>query len=330
MPAYFSYGQQSGHYFTRPHEAPAKRPVGGAAAWRGAELAERDDWRVRLSESEIDELRHAVAAVRESGIALGALRAEGFPLPSLAAAAARWREEVHTGRGFVLISGVPVDEFSAEDAERCFWGLGLHLGRPGAQNARGELLGHVRDTGEDAADPFVRLYRTKANIAYHCDAADIVGLLCLHAAKSGGASRIVSSVAVHDALLERRPELVPRLYEPFSLDVRNEDASGALRHLPIPPCRYAQGRLQTFYHSDYFRSAQRHDDVAAFTEAEQELLDVYEEIASRPDLYLDMELLPGDIQLVSNHSVLHARTTSEDHPEPERWRHLLRLWLSIE
>jgi hypothetical protein len=202
------------------------------------------------------------------------------------------------------------------------------MGRPGAQNPQGDLLGHVRDTGEDAADPFVRLYRTASHIAYHCDAADVVGLLCLRQAKRGGASRIVSSVSVHDELLRRRPDLVSRLYEPFRLDVRNEDASGALRHLPIPPCRFADGRLRTFFHSDYFRSAVRHDDVAPFTREEQELLDLYEEIARSPELCLDMDLAPGDIQWLSNHTILHARTAYEDHAEPARQRHLLRLWLS--
>jgi hypothetical protein len=140
----------------------------------------------------------------------------------------------------------------------------------------------------------------------------------------------VSSVAVYDELVRRRPDLVERLYEPFLLDVRNEDASGRLRHLPIPPCRYASGRLRTFYHSDYFRSVVRHSDVPAFTDAERELLDLYEEIASQPDFYLDMQFAPGDIQWLSNHTILHARTAYEDHPEPERKRHLLRLWLSID
>jgi hypothetical protein len=154
--------------------------------------------------------------------------------------------------------------------------------------------------------------------------------LCLRSARRGGASRIASSVAVYDELVRRRPDLAARLYAPFLLDIRNEDASGALRYLPIPPCRFADGRLRTFFHSDYFRSVVRHADVPAFTAAERELLDLYEAIASDPDFYLDMEFAPGDIQWLSNHTILHARTAYEDHPEPERRRHLLRLWLSIE
>jgi hypothetical protein len=330
MSEYFSYAQQSGHYFDRPHEKPASGPIGRPAAWRRRDVADEAAWRLQLRAEQIEELRRAVAHARGCGRSLAELRASDFPLPTLSAEIARWREEIQTGRGFQVVSGVPVEGFSEEEASLCFWCLGLHMGRPGAQNPQGDLLGHVRDDGADARDPFVRLYRTASNIDYHCDAADVVGLLCLRAAKRGGASRIVSSVAVHDELLRRRPELASRLYEPFLLDVRNEDASGAIRYLPIPPCRHAGGRLRTFYHSDYFRSVVRHDDVPAFTELERDLLDVYEEIAASPELYLDMQLAPGDIQWLSNHSILHARTAYEDHEAPERKRHLLRLWLSIE
>jgi hypothetical protein len=293
-------------------------------------MARSDVWRLRLDAAQVDELDAALARAEATGRPTGALRAEDFPLPTLSREIARWREEIDRGRGFQVVSGVPVERWSTEQAERAFWCLGLHMGTPGAQNPQGDLLGHVRDTGEDAADPFVRLYRTRSDIAYHCDAADVVGLLCLRAARRGGASRIVSSVRVYDELLARRPDLVARLYEPFPLDVRNEDRSGRLRTLPIPPCRFAGGRLRTFYHSDYFRSAQRHPDVPRFTDAERELLDLYEAIAADPDLYLDMQLEPGDVQWLSNHVILHARTAYLDAPDPAKHRHLLRLWLSIE
>jgi len=329
MPSYFSYAEQTGHYFTRPHEAPLREPLDTAAAWRGPEVAGSDVWRFQLDAAHVEELEAALAHAAATGKPTGELSAEDFPLPTLAPAIAVWRKALMQGRGFQVVSGVPVERWSEPETERCFWCLGLHLGRPGAQNVAGDLLGHVTDTGDDAADPFVRLYRTRADIAYHCDAADVVGLLCLRTAKHGGASRIVSSVSVYNEVLRRRPELAPRLYEPFLLDVRNEDRSGALRHIPISPCRYAGGVLRTFYHSDYFRSAQRHDDVPPFSADEQTLLDLYEEIAASPELYFDMDLAPGDVQWLSNHTILHSRTGYEDHPEPERKRHLLRLWLSI-
>ena len=329
MSSFNTYAEQSLHYFTRAHEAPPTGPVGGAAAWRGDALADAELWRSTLRSDEVDELCAAVVAARSTGKPTAELRAADFPIPLLGQRLEAWRRELAQGRGFHVVRGVPVDAWSQEEAEVFFWCLGLHLGRPGAQNPQGDLLGHVVDTGDDAADPFVRLYRTSSNIRYHCDAADAVGLLCLRAARRGGASRIASSVWVHDEIAQRRPDLLGRLYEPFTLDIRNEDDSGALRHLPIPPCRFADGQLRTFFHSDYFRSAQRHDDVAPFTEAESELLGLYEEIASEPGVFLDMELAPGDIQWLSNHSVIHARTEYEDHEDPAKKRHLLRLWLSL-
>ena len=191
-----------------------------------------------------------------------------------------------------------------------------------------EVLG-VTDTGASREDPMARLYKTSANIDYHCDAADVVGLLCLNKAKSGGESRIVSSVSVFNELLARRPELAARLFEPLRLDIRDREVNAAGGSLPVQPCCYARGQLRTFYHADYFRSVVRHDDVPDLTPLERDLLDTYEAIASEPGIYLDMDLQPGDIQLLSNHTVLHARTGYEDFDDPARRRHLLRLWLSL-
>jgi hypothetical protein len=325
---FLSFAEQALHYFNREHEDVRRAPLATSAAWRGTDLAGRRDWIVDLAAADVAEIERALAAVNGRNVAMGAMRREDFPLPTLAPRVAEWRRELSHGRGFLVVRGLPVERWGEDDAARAYWGLGLHLGRPGAQNPENELLGHVVDTGEDAANPYVRRYRTAGDIAYHCDLADVVGLLCLRTAKSGGASRIVSSVTVYNELLRRRPDLVARLYEPFRLDRRDEHGSG-MPWVPVIPCRYAKGTLRTFYHSDYFRSAVRHPDVPPFTEDERTLLDLYEAIANEPGLYLDMQFAPGDIQLVSNHLILHARTAYEDHAEPARRRHLLRLWLSL-
>ncbi len=313
------------HYLSRPHVGPRTTPLLVPAAWRGSDLRERDDWCDRLTPSEVDELERAVLAARATGKPTQALTARDLPLPTLATKIARWREEVARGRGFLVIRGVPVDRFSSEDAERFFWGLGLHLGAPGAQNQEGHLLGHVRDHGVDF-ESGARGYRTRMRIAYHCDAADLVGLLCLQTAKEGGGSRIASSVTVYNEILRRRPDLALRLYRPFRLDTRSE---GGLRHFPVYPCRYADGELRTFYHSDYFRSVSRHPDAPPLTAEDNELLDLYEEIASSPDVYFEMDFERGDIQLLSNHTQVHSRTAYVDDEDPEKKRHLLRLWVSL-
>lgn len=325
-PAYLPFLQQTLAYFERPHEGPARAPVASPAAWKRADL-EAAPWRVALGPGEIEELRHAVADWVSRSRPLATMTRADFPLPTLGPRVSAWRDEVMHGRGLQVISGVPVTEWSVEDASVFFWGLGQHLGRPGAQNRQGDLLGHVRDTGADRTDRYVRQYLTTQNIPFHCDAADIVGLLCLQRAKSGGLSRIASSVSVFNELLRRRPDLAARLFEPFMLDTRDESEANGMKVLPIPPCRHAGGALRTFWHSDYFRSAQRHDRIR-LTDAENELLELYDSIAGSDAFHVDMDLEPGDVQLLSNHTVIHARTDYGDHPEPGRKRHLLRLWIT--
>ncbi len=326
---YFTFLQQTFHYFSRPHERVPESAINSPAAWRGAEMAEDSGWRIQFTDHEIDEITRAIAQAKSTGRALGAMTKEDFPLPGLSSSINHWRRGILHGRGFQVVCGLPVFEWSEEDAALFFWCFGLHLGRPGAQNQHNELLGHVRDTGADKKDPFVRQYMTTQNIPFHCDAADVVGLFCLNKAKSGGKSRIASSVSVFNEILAQRPDLAPRLFDPFMLDTRQEDGVTGAKYAPIPPCRYAGGVLRTFYHSEYFRTSQRHQGVT-LTPEENALLDLYDQIAATPGFYLDMDLEPGDIQLLSNHTVIHARTDYEDHPEPERKRHLLRLWLSIE
>jgi hypothetical protein len=322
-----SFAAQALHYYRREQECVARSPIEGPAAWRGPELAEGGEWIEALAPAELDELERAGAATAQRPLAQ--LRREGFALPRLAPRIRGWARELDRGRGFLLVRGLPVERWGEDLAARVYWGIGQHLGIPGAQNPAGELLGHVLDTGEEASNPFVRRYRTAGDIAYHCDLADVVGLLCLRTPRSGGASRIVSSVSVYNELLRQRPDLVDRLYQPFLLDTREESGAGRSPAIPVPPCRFAGGRLRTFYHSDYFRSVVRHPKVPPFSEEERTLLDLYERIAGSPELYLDMQFQVGDIQLLSNHTVLHSRTAYADHPEPERRRHLLRLWLSL-
>ncbi len=322
---YKSITTQSLHYYARPHDSVPRSALSGAAAWRGCELRDRDDWRYCLNSAEVAEIRRAIDCAKASGKAREQLSARDFPLPGLAPVIATWREELQQGRGFVLIRGLPVDEWGEQDCELFFWCLGWHLGVPGAQNRFGELLGHVRDTGVDPSDPTVREYRTRLPISFHCDAADVVGLLCLKTAAEGGASRIASSVSLFNALLAQDAE-VERLFRPFLLDAR---AEAGLQTFPIEPCRYHRGTLRTFYHSGYFRSAGRYTHAPSLTAEEVALLDAYDALADDPNMHLSMELKPGDIQLCSNHTIVHSRAGYTDHDDPAKRRHLLRLWLSL-
>lgn len=324
--SYRSLTQQSLHYLIRPHTGLPSGPIAGPAAWRGDELVRRGDSQVRLSAVEISELEAAMATARKTGKPLTQLTVADFPLPQLGGRIAAWAHSLGRGSGVQIIRGIPVERYAQEDCERLFFCLGLHLGTPGAQNRNEELLGHVRSEGLSYQAANVRGYRTSAALAYHCDLADVVGLFCLRTAKSGGRSRFVSSVTVWNELHARRPDLALRLFQPLQYDTRGD---GGLNFFPLPPCRYAAGQLRTCYHADYFRSAQQHPGARPLHPDDAEMLDLYDEISATPGLFLEMDFEPGDIQLLNNHTVLHARSEYIDHDEPARKRHLLRLWLSL-
>ena len=300
-------------------------PIGGLAGWTAAEL-ENDpvSWRADLTTEDVDEIDRALVSAEQSGRPMSAWTQNDFALPGLSARFAEWRLGLMQGRGVRVLRGVPVQRWSRAQAERFFWGLGLNLGTPGAQNPQGDLLGHVTDLQEDGE---VRLYRTSGPIRFHCDAADVVGLLCLRSAKEGGRSRIASSVAIFNELARTHPALVGRLFEPFAMDAYG---GAGLQWFSVTPCRYFDGVLRTFYHSDYLRSAERHRDAPRLTNEDRVLLDAYDALANDPRFCVEMDFLPGDIQLLSNHFVVHARSGYVDHPEPDRRRHLLRLWLSVD
>ncbi len=322
-----SFVDQARHYFKRAHTSVPTSPVETEAAWVGPEMAkDPGQWRIDLAEVDAYEITLAARHLKETAKPLAEMTARDFPLPTLGKEIAKWRETLETGRGFVVVRGLPMHNWDDELAQYVFWGMGHHLGVPGAQNPQDELLGHVTDYGED--DPTARLYRTASKIDFHCDAADIVGLMCLRAAKSGGDSRIASSVTIFNRILAERPDLAPRLFEPFKLDLRGEQRPGQAPTRDIAPCAFADGRLSTFWHSEYLRSATRHEGVA-LSAAEQELIDLYDSLAASPDLHLDMALEPGDMQFISNHVTVHSRTAYEDWEEPNEKRHLLRLWLSF-
>jgi len=305
-----------------------RTPVDSPAAWLGRDERRKCDWSYGLSEGEVTDLDAALAHAKRSGRALDALQRDDFPLPHLQPAIAHWMRELDRGRGFVLVRGVPVWRYAEADAAIVYWGLGLHMGTAVSQNAAGDLLGHVRDTGANPKDPSVRLYKTREPLGFHCDGSDLVGLLCFKPAQVGGVSRIVSSVSVYNELLLRRPDLVPLLYEPFYWDRNEEQREGELPYFTLPICFHHDGRLRTFYIGWYIRNAQRHAAVPRLTPEQTALLDTVDAIAADPEFHLDMDFQPGDIQWLKNAVILHARTEYVDFAEPERKRHLLRLWLT--
>ncbi len=303
-------------------------PIDGPSAWTGADMAQRDaEWIHVLTAAEVADLDRVVTMMHRSGVPRERITRADVPFDALAPAIASWRETLAHGRGFLLVRGLPVERMTFDDAVAAYWAMGLHLGSPVPQNFQGELLTDIRDTGADPNDPSTRLYKTRAEQDFHTDGADVIGLLCLRGAKSGGESRIVSSVTVVNEILRRHPALVSVLFGDFSWHYF-EPHMPAPVHFARPICRDQNGRLNTFFIPWYIRRAQELPDVPRMTREQAAALEALETIANDPALYLDMEFRPGDVQFLKNSVVFHKRTEYEDWSEPERKRHLLRLWLA--
>ena len=304
-------------------------PVEGPSAWYGPDMVARsDEWLYELSEEEVAEIDAAVAALMASDTDLLDVDRESFGLPTLAKELDRIQDEVVNGRGFVLIRGLPVESYTIEEAALAYLGIGSYFGWAIPQNAKGHVLGHVRDIGLDPNNPEHRLYGTTARHLFHTDSCDIVGLLCLQTARSGGQSKIASSVTVYNEMLKQRPDLVRVMMQPFYTDRKGEIPEGKGPFYEMPIFNPYGGYLTTTYNRDFITAAQRFDEVPGLREDQTAAMDLADEIAASDEVRLDMDFRRGDMQFIHNHQVLHSRTPYEDYDEPERKRHLLRLWLA--
>jgi len=311
--------------------APGQKVI-DPADWTGEELEQSDDWIYNLSEAEIADIDEAVRGVEARGLDIMDITQENFPLPVFGPALAGIRRQLLDGLGLTLIRGFPVQRYNRAQAAAAFFGIGSYLGRAVSQNAKGHVLGHVKAlTDADYNDPSnakVRGYQTKVNQRFHADSCDIVGLMCLQMPKSGGLSSIVSTVAVHNAMLARRPDLARVLAEPMYWDRRGEVPEGKDPWYLLPVFNYRDGCFSCRYGRQYIDSTQRFEQVPRLTPLQIEALDMMDSLLA--ELHMKMQFEVGDIQFLFNHVTLHGRTAFEDWPEPERKRHLFRLWLSVD
>ena len=303
--------------------------VSGPGVWYGRDLQRHTDWIRHFSAAELAELDTAVRAFRARGTPLADITPATFALPSLGTALAGILAEMLEGRGFAMLRGFPVERYAREEQAIAYMGIGSYFGTARSQNAKGHLLGHVKDLGLDIKDPKVRYYQTNRRLEYHTDSVDVVGLLCLKTAKAGGESFIASSMALYNEVLARRPELLPALFEPFPTDRRGEVPEGMQPWFDMPIFHWHAGHLTCIYVRQYIESAQALFPEAKRLSREQiQAMDLLDDLLNDPQIHLSMAFLPGDMQFLHNHQILHSRNDFENWPEPERHRHLLRLWLA--
>lgn len=297
------------------------------ADWTAGELAGADDWVFDLTSSDRAEIDAAIAAVEDRGLDIMEIGIDDFRLPTLDAKLADVKRQLLDGRGVALLRGLPVERLGLARTGMAFWGLGLRIGEPVSQNAQGHLLGHVADlVGSDIETPSHRGYQTSATMHYHCDSCDVAALLCVRQAKSGGVTMVASSVAIHNQMIRRRPDLARALAGDWYRDRREEVPPDKKPWFVLPVFNYVDGHLMVNWQGQYIRSAQRFDDVPKFTASQHQAMELLTELAM--ELSHGVRLDEGDTLFLHNHVVMHSRTAFEDFEEPGRRRHLFRLWLA--
>jgi hypothetical protein len=324
-------------------DAPAKevtvttelfaRPA-GKSVWFGKDLSKTKEWIFPLPRDTIEEVDECIARLRSSGKPLEEIGTADFPFATIAKEMKAFRQELATGRGFLIVRGLPSEKYSDDELGKIFWGFGAHFGLAMPQSFLGDRLGTVMDlTDEEPERRLRRGYHSAGAQFVHTDACDVVGMISIRTAKEGGASRLASAHAVNNLMLDLCPGLLKVLYDGFVCRMPDSDAEAmgvpALIPHRVPAYKFENGWLNCHYVRGYVTRA-----VAAgnhqLTPRELAAMDVFASLGNHPDLIIEMLLEPGDFQIFNNRTVLHGRAHFEDYPEKARRRHLKRLWLSVD
>src|SRR3954447_19140233 len=313
--------------YQRARRLPAvpMQPVVDPAGWVPESLGPVRDWSYRITDEDQEELLAGVEAFRKRGLPLPDVTKENFPLKKLKDVLAEIRKELIDGRGLVMVQNFPVDRLDREGIAIAYMGLGAYLGRKMVQNKYGHVLGHVKDIGENYGTSG-RSYNTSAEVRFHSDACDYVGLLCLHPAKQGGTSRVASSVTLYNTMLERRPDLLEVLTRDFYRSHNGEITPGTSPWYKQPIFCFTDGFFSAIGAGSTIERALRLPGVPPLTPEQKEAIALYRSIVE--EIAADIEFCKGDIQFLCNQVTLHSRRGFQDWPEQHRRRHLLRLWLS--
>lgn len=311
---------------TAPIDVNDLRVLEPQCEWKASEVGDSYIW--HLTDDDREELDAALGHAKEAVDDVLDITPDSFPLPSLAPRLSAFAEELINGRGVGLIRGLERKRYSADDASAIYFGVGVHLGRPWPQNAKGHLLGDVVDQGKRPDDPTSRGNELGGvGLPFHSDGSDLVGLFCLDSGAEGGRSQVANAVAIHNTLVREEPELAAELYGEFAYDYRGEQGPGQRGWYTMPAFSRRDERLFVRYIRPYIAAARRHADAPKPSERAVEALNRLDAMCAEPENHLAMRLEPGDMQFIDNYHVLHGREPYEDDPDNGKVRHLKRLWL---
>ena len=298
----------------------SKNKIQSISAWEAADFKNNNTWKKVLNNEQVKELLEALGNVKNLNKKFPNFSKKEFILNTLGAELNSWAKELENGSGFMLLKNIPIHGLNEEDTNILYYGLGLYLGEPVRQNPSGDLIGKVMNIG-DLSDRQTRVYETNAYLPYHSDPSDLVGLLCIRKAKSGGISSLISSHAMYNEILDNYKEYLSILYKPMYYP-----HLGGSEPALSPIYSFYENKMTCRYMRQYIELG--HDMMnSPLSNIEVEALDLMDFIMEKKNFRLDMMLEPGDLQLVNNYNVLHSRTSFEDYEKLSYRRKKLRLWL---
>ena len=303
-------------------------------AWRASNIDDTTAWYYPLSEECLSSFEWVIRGAREQARSITEIFRPNTSLNGCRECLQPALNALNSGRGFAIIERIPVEGYEVEEALSMYWMIGQFLGNPMEQNIEGTLLYDVRDTGQNVAQG-ARFSVTNAESSFHNDNSfgellpDLVGLLCLQTAKSGGQSQLISGYALHNELLENHPNVLETLYQLFCFDRRGQFKAGESSTSQFPIFQWSGSEL-TLRYLHYYIQVGHERTGKRLTADQEEALAVVEGLLSRADFRVEFNLQPGQMLFTNNRWILHNRTAFEDYPDPERRRHYVRLWLRRE
>jgi hypothetical protein len=306
-----------------------RAPMVHPAAWRRVDLEADQSWIWPLDDGDRAEILEALSTLEASGASV-------LNLPRLGARLDAIIDEIEGGRGVALIRGIPVKGAPLADIERLFMGLAAHIGYPEAQDAGGKLLHRVcaerafSDRGEAQAafrNSDIRAYQTNVELGFHGDGSDALFFLCVRQGRSGGATRLCSSVTAFNDLLARDAALTDALQSPFAFDTRGQTPGRPYQELPI--YAFYDDNLSMLYKRGYIELAQLTKGAPKLTAKQIEALDALDAVLEDDRNCFSFMLKPGDLLIANNYNILHARTSFEDWSDPEQSRLMFRVWATL-
>jgi alpha-ketoglutarate-dependent taurine dioxygenase len=302
-------------------------------AWTAETIDSVNAWYTSISDECLSELDGFVRNRNGAPESTTEIRIEKTDFPKCRQALAPVLAALQTGRGFAILDRLPMSNYTADEAQVIYWVVGQILGLPFEQDIKGTLLYDVKDTGQDVKEG-ARFSVTNAESSFHTDGAfnpdvpDMVGLLCLQIAKSGGESQLISGAALHNEILTNHPGVLESLYGMFCLDRRGQFLEGESPVTETPIFRWDGQELWFRYLHYYIQVGHELIDRPLIPE-QLDALETMEDLIRQKKFQVEFSLEQGQMMFTNNRWILHNRTAFEDHQDVASRRHYVRLWLSM-